>query len=681
MSTDDRYRRNNGARSRSTQRGDALSEMVLGGDAADELSGISRREIVRALLQFKGRILISFVVVTAVVVAGAFWLPPTYTSSAKLLVNPDLEGSPAFFSGVAALQESQRIETEARRLETEMAILETLPLAREVVDSLGLTYDQVYRPAYVSLAAPVLRVTDRIRSSWFGKDPPDRWNSAAVAGLLRRSISVEPAKPKSPTSPSDIVVVRLRGPDGEIAQRSLDEYLSAYKRLHAQLNDQAGRAAFAIVQSEMRTAADELARAEDRLREFIAARSGRGRDVISTPGDEASVAQMKQRLVELEIDLLEARRVYREESEQVQSLRGQVAALRRRVDSEVIGTASNLTVENQLTRGVREAETRYTELLRKAEGISLYLQANQRQVGNRVVIEPPSSPSSSDWKRRVALSAVGSGAGLAFGILLAAMSALFSATFASRDQAVRSLNADVVSVLPAADLAEVRALQRKGGPNGTRVRARSERMFASFGELASSIAHSFPERRGFHEDGCVLLVTSVQRGEGKSTVASGVAAHLRRLGFGSVLLVDAGLDPEAAQGVPAGALHPDAVVPALPWPPLDGTVSDVLTPMSLSIGDTGQHVLLHAGATRAFLREARRRYDWVILDGGSIRGGGVGMLDLQVDGILLVVDSGSTRRAVVVDALRRIGSGEQKFQGVILNRDRWDIPSFIYQRL
>ena len=102
--------------------------------------------------------------------------------------------------------------------------------------------------------------------------------------------------------------------------------------------------------------------------------------------------------------------------------------------------------------------------------------------------------------------------------------------------------------------------------------------------------------------------------------------------------------------------------------------------MKLVTDDPEDPFLLHLGAPQAFIEEAKQRYDWVILDGGCVQGGRTGPLDLFVDGTLLVVDSNSTRRMVVYDVLKKLGSGPDRFHGVVLNRRRMDIPKFLYDR-
>ena len=480
----------------------SVHEPVLGGGRG-EGSSIGRHEILRALLQYRKRIFITWLLVTAVVGTGMVMLPLAYTSSAQVLVDSDREANPSFFDEVASLRAPRSMGTDARRLETEMAILETGQLVDEVVTEQNIEYVQVYRPARVYFLQPVRQAYDWMRSSWFGKEPRDRRGFRATAGLLANALAVSPAQPKGPTAQADVIAVSLTTADPLVAQRALDGILASYLNFHSERNAEAGEAALTIVQGELRLASEELGRAEARLRDLISSQGGRNGRLLATPGDEASLAQMKSRLVELEIELLDARRVYREGSEEVQTLSAQVANLRERVDAEVVGGASNLTRENQLTRDVREAESRYTELLRRAEGIGLYLKVNEQGLGDRVVLEAASLPTTSNWKQRVLMGAFGSVFGLGLGILLAGLGTLLNPTFRGKSDIPPELDVDLVTALPLTARAEVvRALRPPPFVRPPSGRPQTiPPMVASLADLASSVAHSFPRSGGLGQPG------------------------------------------------------------------------------------------------------------------------------------------------------------------------------------
>ena len=78
----------------------------------------------------------------------------------------------------------------------------------------------------------------------------------------------------------------------------------------------------------------------------------------------------------------------------------------------------------------------------------------------------------------------------------------------------------------------------------------------------------------------------------------------------------------------------------------------------------------------------REKFDYLILDGPPA----VGYFDTQiiaskVDGVILVVESGKTRRQVALRAKQEFENMGARVLGVILNKRRYYIPEWIYRRL
>lgn len=646
---------------------------------ADRDDGISRRDVARVLFKHKYLILATFLIVSAVAAAGLLMLPPTYATRAKILIRADQQADPAFFSGLAALNEPRTYETGGRRLETEMALLEVIPVSAQVVQDQHLSYDQVYHSARRFFMVPLLEASDRLRSTVFGTRPKDRRGMGATVGEFQSGLDVQPAPARGPDAMSDIVVVTLRAPDPVIAQRSLTALLDAYLQLDARINEDAGTAALRIVKAETDEATGHLAVAEQRLRDFLATHSAQSTSLraqaVSPAADGAALARLKARLVELEISLLNARRVYRPESEQVRSLERQIADLRARVEVDVAGDASDFARETQLRRDVREAESRYDQLLARVEGISLFLQVSTQQVGQRVIIEPPGLPTSSDWQKRLLLGIVAAVLGFVLGLLFAGVRELSDQTLATKRDVARSLGLDTVAVLPEAERADVRAAIRTpagvDAPDATRAELTN-----AFRDMASSLRGVLAPARPLDAGGRVLLVTSARRGEGTSTVSAGLAAQLAGSARGQVLVVEDRPGPPRTGDATATV----DVASRWTWPSdqAEGARTGVAAPARSDETDRAADVEAKAAS---FLAEARRRYRWVILDGGSIAAGAAGAVAPLVDGILVVVEAEWTRKQVVRDALRRLSGFSGRFVAVVLNRQRHHIPRFLYERL
>jgi len=83
-----------------------------------------------------------------------------------------------------------------------------------------------------------------------------------------------------------------------------------------------------------------------------------------------------------------------------------------------------------------------------------------------------------------------------------------------------------------------------------------------------------------------------------------------------------------------------------------------------------------------FLKLTREKFDYVILDAPPVsRFSECRVLGAKVDGVVLVVASGKTRRQVALRAKKELQDVGGKLLGVVLNKRRHYIPDFIYRRL
>ncbi len=84
----------------------------------------------------------------------------------------------------------------------------------------------------------------------------------------------------------------------------------------------------------------------------------------------------------------------------------------------------------------------------------------------------------------------------------------------------------------------------------------------------------------------------------------------------------------------------------------------------------------------ALFKSARQKFDYVILDCAPIsRSSESQALCAKVDGVLLVIEAGKTRRQVAQRAKKEIEEAGGKLLGVVLNKRRYYIPDWIYRRL
>jgi Mrp family chromosome partitioning ATPase len=82
------------------------------------------------------------------------------------------------------------------------------------------------------------------------------------------------------------------------------------------------------------------------------------------------------------------------------------------------------------------------------------------------------------------------------------------------------------------------------------------------------------------------------------------------------------------------------------------------------------------------IQEARKLYDTILIDAPPVIGSPeTPPLTSFVDGTVLVVRSGKTKREIVLRSLNMIGQFEGRVLGVVLNRKKYYIPDFIYRRI
>lgn len=201
-------------------------------------------------------------------------------------------------------------------------------------------------------------------------------------------------------------------------------------------------------------------------------------------------------------------------------------------------------------------------------------------------------------------------------------------------------------------------------------------------KLCSRLEQTMPRQGTDPSRARTILVTSAHPKEGKTFVACATAVQLSKLGEGRVLLVDANFDnPQihrryrlANDSGFQGALISERFDPTAAFRS-EATALDVL-PAGANC-DPG--ILFNQQRLKTFLQQASAAYGWIVFDGGSIgRSGGGGLAPL-VDGLLLVVDSEHTRRQVVKDALKNVEIDRDRILGVVLNKRKYEIPSFLYR--
>lgn len=179
-----------------------------------------------------------------------------------------------------------------------------------------------------------------------------------------------------------------------------------------------------------------------------------------------------------------------------------------------------------------------------------------------------------------------------------------------------------------------------------------------------------------------ILVTSSNRGEGKTVTAIGMSYALSSHANAQVLLVDGNFT--------APALHRLFGVTQQPGFTEYLTSGAGLEDLVCPTDDPRLMILPHGGGTTLFdvirsregaqrLEALKDKFDYVICDGSSVFGSSdASIVASNFDGLVLVVECERTRWEVVQDAKERLLKAGGKVLGVALNKRRYYIPKALY---
>jgi capsular exopolysaccharide synthesis family protein len=199
----------------------------------------------------------------------------------------------------------------------------------------------------------------------------------------------------------------------------------------------------------------------------------------------------------------------------------------------------------------------------------------------------------------------------------------------------------------------------------------------------------------------VLAFTSCKGGEGVSCIAANFAACLSEDGDRHVLLADADLRrPSLHQVFPKEEIPQNGTakkkkvkksksrelvrksreLSTLAWRVLEANNNlDVL--VNCPEGSAPAHVYGKSGFSE-FLRQARDKYDFIILDCPPVNGpNGSTMIPAKADAAILVIEAERLRREVIQRSITLLEDAGANLLGVVLNKRKYPIPGFIYRLL
>jgi len=184
---------------------------------------------------------------------------------------------------------------------------------------------------------------------------------------------------------------------------------------------------------------------------------------------------------------------------------------------------------------------------------------------------------------------------------------------------------------------------------------------------------------------CSLLVAGAVAGDGASTVARNLAAALAHSHAGQVVLVDGNMrTPNQAFAFEIDAREGLADVLGLRVKPqtVVHQVAGNLAVMSSGHPKESPPQILTVPALQSVVTALNAQYDWVIFDGPPVTVyPDASSLAAVADGAILVLRAEQTRWEVAEEAKKALLQSGVGVLGGVLNRRKYHIPSFIYNRL
>lgn len=329
---------------------------------------------------------------------------------------------------------------------------------------------------------------------------------------------------------------------------------------------------------------------------------------------------------------------------------------------------------NILKRDFEINQQLYESLLQRLKDATL---SASLQVTNVHIIDPatiPVSPISPNRRRNLAAGLL---VGLILGVTLAFVQEALDSSVRTTEEAERLVNAPALAVIPA----EADAYRRKqlatsrpltaGGPNGVGLavlKRPSSPMAESFRSLRTSVLLSTAPRPPQS-----LLVTSAQVGEGKTSTATNLAMSFAQRG-GPVLIIDADLRrPSVAKTL--GVANEKGLSSFLTGAhSLDEVLIQYERVPNLWILPAGPRPpdpaeLLSSHMMEATLKDLLKRFTQVIVDSPPLLlVTDAVILSAMVDGVILVVASGTTARGALTRAHRILENAGSRVLGMVLNK-------------
>ncbi len=553
-------------------------------------------------------------------------------------------------------------------------------------------YYQMNRPSFFATEMEIVKsepVAKRVAQSLNLIKDPD--NEAEVESALKGIIgSLSVSVPKS----AHVMSISSFSSDPEMAMKIANATAEAYIKYNDNRRYEAYRKSMGGITEQLADLEKKLEEAQKSLIEFIE------KEKITSYGDDYGIfprvpdrarssdqtfflEDLNKRRVELEITLSNLLEKYFEKHPKVVKTRNELSIINKKIVEEEKRIENEKHKRDKETIAAKQKEIRYSILKRKVEVNkhlydTLIQKLKETDVGSEMdmnfvdIIEYaklPKTPIAPNKTRLIIFTLILGlflSAGTGFGIQY------FDTSFKNVDELTNYIDYPVLATIP---------LYRKKDKRGALLLDSKEddvSLKEAFRLLRTNLKFALSEVPSKH-----IMVTSSQKGEGKSTVTTNLGLVMAEAGT-RTLLVDCDLRVRSINkffGLNTDTGLSDYLQDKVSFDDiLIKTVTKNLFIVSSGPGVDNPTLLFESNRMKKFLEDADKHFDQILLDSPPV--GYVidaSLLSMIVDGILMVVEAGVVNRKAVMSSMDQLLKGKGKVHGIVFNKEAMINKSYYYK--
>ncbi|MFQ5868788.1 MAG: GumC family protein [Candidatus Zixiibacteriota bacterium] len=701
-------------------------------------SGFPKRRILNTIFKRKWTIVIFLVAMVVVVMGLSYVLPPKYNASAKVLIKPGTEQAP-FYPWATAEEVRPTSQLSQSDVMSEIQLMYSRPVLARVVSEVGLTR----APGEAASRGPLLDALSGVSegiSKLFAppSGAPEMDPATAAIGRLSRKIRVEPI------TLTNVLQVTYTDKNPRRAARVVNTLLESYIERHIEVHRVSGAALFledqaGIYKQQLDEAAadlrsftgrndifdikhqktnylERLATTEINLRNLTGTGGTEDPMEMASASDDELLRSLRGEIIDLELERATLVETYGEDHKAVRDIDRKIEVTKERLGIEIASLRQIYSRDikeiraalkgfewkeaeyDRLNLIVEEARNNYLLYQQKTEEARVQSAMDNQKISSVRVLEKATVPTQPSFPNLPLNFIVSILIGLFGGVGFAFFKEYLDHGLGSVEEVESRFKIPVLASIPQAERAEV-------------VSPRSLEIFLP--KLATESDHLWRQikKADPNLNFRVIVVSSSTKGEGVTTVSSGLARVIAEQSLEQTVCLRCGslqkhLSEDAQEALSMETMNLSLGRPGRHSDPPSlsngGSVSTAavigtqeltaafnatrLPNLNLLEMDNlvGEFSLLPLAARVKGIVERLREIGTtaVVIDAPPILHSSE-ILEIASlgDAVVLVLGAAKTRREVVQRAILSLERAQIRIYGVALNFRVEHIPSFFYRRM